>query len=146
VIVVGARFRAFAAARAALRAVRASVAGAAGDVGVRPLGTTRYEAPVDEFVVAGRFQPEDVETVIRILHANGGRVVARRADRDRVLPTTAPVAQDGPARSSAAGARRTLPRRASRSDRSTGAATDKRLRRPSPPLRVRTARGHRIER
>ena len=62
-ILVGARFRALAGALAALRAVRGTVAVAPRDVGVRPLGTTRYEAPTESFVVAGRFEPEEVETV-----------------------------------------------------------------------------------
>ena len=72
-ILVGARFRALAGARAALRAVRASVRVVPGDVGVRPLGTTRYDSPIEDFLLAGRFEPGDVESVIRILHAHGGR-------------------------------------------------------------------------
>lgn len=82
-MLVGARFRALAGAHAALRALRTSVAVAPGDVGVRPLGTTRYEAPVDDFVLAGRFENDDVETVIRILHRYGGRLLLRRIDSPR---------------------------------------------------------------
>jgi hypothetical protein len=137
-IVVGARFRALAGARAALRAVRASVSVAAGDVGVRPLGSTGYETGAEGFVVAGRFEPEDVETVIRIFHVHGGRIVVRRIDAPRP-PVRRTVVR--PAGRSGAGAHRASP-----SVRGVTSRPRKRLRRPSPPRRVRTARCHRIER
>jgi hypothetical protein len=82
-IVVGARFRALAGARAALQAVRTSVAVAPGDVAVRPLGSTRYETVTEGFVLGGRFDDRDVATVLKILHANGGRIVERRNDAPR---------------------------------------------------------------
>ena len=54
-LVIGARFRSIAAARAALRTVRASLPVPSGDVAVRPLGSTTYDAPDEMFVLAGRF-------------------------------------------------------------------------------------------
>lgn len=87
-MVVGARFRALAGARAALRAIRASVGVAPGDVAVRPLGGTRYEAPVDDFVLAGRFEDEDVSTVIDVVHEHGGSVIERRPDPPRSAPAS----------------------------------------------------------
>jgi hypothetical protein len=89
-VIVGARFRALAGARAALRAVRAAVSVPPGDAGVRPLGSTGYETPFEGFVVAGRFEDEDVPTVVRLLHANGGRVIERRRDLPRRLSARAP--------------------------------------------------------
>jgi hypothetical protein len=86
-IVVGARFRALSGARAALRAIRASIGVASGDVAVRPLGGTRYEAPVDEFLLAGRFEDGDVPAVINVVHAHGGRVIERRSDVRRPAST-----------------------------------------------------------
>jgi hypothetical protein len=82
-IVVGARFRALAGALAALRAIRTSIGVAVGDIGVRPLGGTSYEAPVDDFVLAGRFENDDVPAVIGLVHAHGGRVIDRRVDTPR---------------------------------------------------------------
>jgi hypothetical protein len=143
-ILVGARFRALAGARAALRAVRASVPGAAGDVGLRPLGSTGYEPSSEAFVVAGRFQPEDVEKVIRILHAHGGRIVVRRIDSPRVVADSAPAP-----RGRAPGCRRrasTAALMAPRVRPTVAARPRKRLRRPSPPMRFRTARCQLIER
>jgi hypothetical protein len=138
-IVVGARFRALAGARAALRTVRASVAVAAGDVGVRALGSTGYETAAEGFVVAGRFEPGDVEAVIRIFHAHGGRIVVRRIDGARPAARRRVVRHAGRAGSA-------LAHRASSEVPASGSLPRKRLRRPSPPLRVRTARCHRIER
>jgi len=122
-IVLGARFRALAAARAALRAVRDAVALPRGDAAVRPLGSTRYDAPSDGFVLAGRFEDDDVPTVVRLVHAHGGRIIERRTDSPRHRPAAV-----RPIEHSRASLRMNRPRR------------------PSPPLRVRTARGHRIER
>jgi hypothetical protein len=79
-LVIGARFRTFGAARAALRAVRSSIAVAAGDVAVRALGSTRYDAPEEHFLLAGRFEPEDAPAVTAIVHSQGGKVIERRTD------------------------------------------------------------------
>jgi hypothetical protein len=145
-IVVGARFRALAAARAALNAVRGAVSVAPGDAGVRPLGSTGYEAPADAFVVAGRFEDGDEVKVVQLLHAHGGRIIERRVDSPRARPLAAPEPPAWPA-----AARTKTPRPPSRlrlraMDETTSSRLHKRLRRPSPPLRVRTARSHRIER
>ena len=82
-LVIGARFRTVAAARAALRTVRASVSVPEGDVAVRPLGSTRYDAPEDQFLLAGRFEPHDGPAVVAILHSEGGRIIERRDDPPR---------------------------------------------------------------
>lgn len=146
-ILVGARFRALAGARAALRAVRNSVDVPAGDVGVRPLGSTGYESSAEAFVLAGRFAPDDVATVIRILHTHGGRIVVRRIDSPgavSVEPARRAPGRDGMA---TAGCRPPVAHQmAPRVRSAVGGRPRKRLRRPSPPLRVRTARCHRIER
>ena len=76
---------------------------APGDAAVRPLGSTGYEVPYEGFVVAGRFGDDDVPTVVRLLHAHGGRIIARRVegatpDIGRVLATR-PASR--PARTSA---------------------------------------------
>jgi hypothetical protein len=84
-LVIGARFRTFAAARAALRAVRSSVAVPAGDVAVRALGSTRYDAPEDHFLLAGRFEPDAADAVTAIVHSQGGKVIERRSDAPRPL-------------------------------------------------------------
>ena len=80
---IGARFRTLAAARAALRDVRAAVPVGSGDVAVRPLGSTTYDAPQEDFLLAGRFEPVDAGTVTVILHSQGGRIIERRADTVR---------------------------------------------------------------
>ena len=134
-IVVGARFRALAAARAALRAIRTSVVVEPGDVAVRPLGTTTYEAPGEQFLLAGRFEADDVSDVISVLHAHGGRVIERRDD--------APHATSIPAALPRSSAR--LRERPAGRDQERGSRRQKRLRRPAPPRRVRTALRRRTE-
>jgi hypothetical protein len=138
-IVVGARFRALAGARAALRAVRSTVEVAPGDLGLRGLGSTRYEAPAEAFVVAGRFEPEDVDAVVETFHAHGGRIIERRADGPRSTPRAAPREHSATPTMRARACRFAL-----RGWRAAASRAHKRLRRPSPPLRVRTARCHRI--
>jgi len=53
--VIGGRFTDLHAATAARHAILASVAMPPADVAVRPLGSTRYDQPVEAFVLAGRF-------------------------------------------------------------------------------------------
>ena len=146
-IVVGARFRALAGARAALRAIRTSIGVASGDVGVRPLGGTRYEAPVEDFLLAGRFEDGDVPAVINVMHAHGGRVIERRrgrprsnthgVDSARVSEASAPSVTD--ANTWSVGRRGLGPIGRDRESR-----LQKRLRRPSARLRARTTLRHRI--
>ena len=140
-IVVGARFRALAGARAALRAIRTSIGVAPGDVGVRPLGGTRYEAPTEDFVLAGRFNDGDVPAVISAVHAHGGRVFERRRDSPRRTPDAAPEPATASGRASASGR---AARAVGRAGPAAGRELRKRLRRPSPPLRVRTALRQRV--
>lgn len=143
-LLIGARFRTLAAARAALRAVRDSVPVPSGDVAVRPLGSTAYDAPEELFLLAGRFDPAIAGAVTAIIHSEGGRIIERRSF---VPPGTVPASTSGPATSPRASrgrairlsARPTAPIAGAR--RGHGRARNW-LRRPSPPLRVRTARGH----
>jgi hypothetical protein len=149
-LVIGARFRTLAAASAALRAVRASVAVPAGDVAVRALGSTRYDAPEDQFLLAGRFAPEDAAEITAIVHSQGGRVIERRSDIERGEAAPSEATAPSPRRAEVRG--RLATRLASRPTapiagmlRGHVRATNW-LRRPSPPLRLRTARGSRLER
>lgn len=77
---VGSRFEDFESAQAALRQVQDSVAHAPGDLGLRPLGSVRYEHPARGAIVAGRFASEDVGRVVEILERHGGTIVFRRAE------------------------------------------------------------------
>jgi hypothetical protein len=90
---VGARFGDFESANAALVELRDRVAVAPHDVGVRQLGSLRYERPARGHVVAGRFEPDDVAAVIAILERHGGEIVFRRADW-RLVPR-APSSRGG---------------------------------------------------
>ena len=90
-LVIGARFRSIAAARAALRTVRASLPVPSGDVAVRPLGSTTYDAPDEMFVLAGRFEPGDAGAVTAIIHSEGGRVIERRSERPVAAAATPPA-------------------------------------------------------
>jgi hypothetical protein len=168
-LLIGARFRTFAAARAALRAVRESVPVSSGDVAVRPLGSTAYDTPEEVFLLAGRFDPAHAGAVTAIVHSEGGRIIERRADIGRpgapaaaATPATATAATPATAAAAApplttVSATRLRPS-TSRGLRLTSRPTapiagarrghgraQNRLRRPSPPLRVRTARGHRLD-
>ena len=77
---VGARFADLPTASAALGKIRASVPVGPGDVAVRPLGSTRYDVPSADILLAGRFEPDDVDAVVDILEAHGGDVLARGAE------------------------------------------------------------------
>jgi hypothetical protein len=77
---VGARFEEMSSAEAALRELRERLTLGDGDVGLRPLGSLRYEAPAEGLVVAGRFQHDDVDQVVRILEHHGGEIVFQRAE------------------------------------------------------------------
>lgn len=77
---VGARFGDLDSANAALIELRGSVAVAPGDLGLRLLGSLRYEQPAKGHVVAGRFEPDDVPAVISIMERHGGEIVFRRAE------------------------------------------------------------------
>jgi hypothetical protein len=78
--VVGARFSDRDAAVAALHDLRVHVSVTRADVGVRPLGSTRYDRPTFDHLLAGRFETRDVETVVGILERHGGVIVWRREE------------------------------------------------------------------
>jgi len=127
---VGARFANLQMASSALGELRANVAVAPGDLAVRPLGSTRYDVPSDDIVVAGRFEPDDVDAVIGILEACGGAILARQPE-GRALQE---IAQPSAPGADATGDRTRL----------KPATPRKRLRRRTTLLRGRTARDGRI--
>ena len=77
---VGARFDDLTGARAALLELRERLEPEDGDLGLRPLGSLRYEEPAKGLVVAGRFEHEDVDGVVEIMHRHGGEIVFKRAE------------------------------------------------------------------
>lgn len=77
---VGARFEDVDAANAAMRELRQRVTVEAGDLGLRPLGSLRYEQPAKGLILAGRFDDEDVDGVIETLERHGGEIVFKRAE------------------------------------------------------------------
>ena len=77
---VGARFGDAGRANTALGELRDRIAVAPGDLGVRPLGSLRYERPAVGVVVAGRFEQADVDAVVAIMVRHGGEIVFRRAE------------------------------------------------------------------
>jgi hypothetical protein len=77
---VGARFGSTEAATAALQELRSRTRVESGDLGLRPLGSLRYEEPTRGLVVAGRFGPTEVELVIEIMEHHGGEIVFKRAE------------------------------------------------------------------
>lgn len=95
--VIGARFGHLEPAIAALGEIRARLAAGSGDVALRRLGSTRYEAPEDGFVLAGRFAPEDVDPVVSAVERFGGVVIARRVERPKLSLTRGGAAQAAPA-------------------------------------------------
>jgi hypothetical protein len=130
---VGARFRDLRTASAALGEIRASVDVEPGDLAVRPLGSTRYDVPSDDIVLAGRFEPGDVEAVVEILEAHGGAILARRPESPAGHELAPPTGSDRDARARPAERARPpvkMPR--------------KRLRRQAALLRGLAARDRRI--
>jgi hypothetical protein len=88
--VLGVRFATPDAARSALREIRATIAVPAADVAVGALGSTSYDEPATEYLLAGQFADELVEAAAVIAERHGGVVVSRRAAkpsfRDHPLP------------------------------------------------------------
>ena len=78
--VFGACFTDHASAAAALVEIRERVTVAPGDVAVRPMGSTNYEAPTQGFLLAGRFADDDVDAVAEIAEAHGGLIIERRLE------------------------------------------------------------------
>lgn len=87
---VGARFDELDSARAALFELRRRLRVDGDDIGLRPLGSLRYEQPARGLVVAGRFPPDHVDAVIDIMHSHGGEIVFKRADWRTPRPTSRP--------------------------------------------------------
>ena len=77
---VGARFDELDSARAALFELRRRLRVDGDDVGLRPLGSLRYEQPARGLVVAGRFPPDHVDAVVDIMHSHGGEIVFKRTE------------------------------------------------------------------
>jgi hypothetical protein len=90
---VGARFGDAGTANDALGELRDRIAVAPGDLGVRPLGSLRYERPAVGVVVAGRFEQADVEAVVAIMVRHGGEIVFRRAEWRQPRPVASPGAR-----------------------------------------------------
>ena len=76
--VLGVRFERDQQANAALRALRERFDLRDEDAAVRPLGTTRYDDPTSDLILAGRFRPEVLPDVMRLVHELGGRIVVDR--------------------------------------------------------------------
>ena len=77
---VGARFDQLTGAEAALLELRERLELDDADLGLRPLGSLRYEEPAKGLVVAGRFEHEDVDGVVEIMHRHGGEIVFKRPE------------------------------------------------------------------
>lgn len=86
---VGARFGRLDSARGAVDELRDRIAVGPDDLGLRPLGSVRYEQPSRGLVVAGRFEASDVPAVVAILERHGGEIVFRRAEW-RIPPRSNP--------------------------------------------------------
>jgi hypothetical protein len=84
--ILGAKFERDAEAFAALRELRARFDLGDEDVAIRPLGTTHYERPTSDLIVAGRFRPEVLPEVVAVLKGLGGELVV-----DREEPPTSPL-------------------------------------------------------
>jgi len=87
---VGARFDDLTGARAALLELRERLEPEDGDLGLRPLGSLRYEEPAEGLVVAGRFQHDDVDGVVEIMRRHGGEIVFKRAEWRTPRPQSRP--------------------------------------------------------
>ena len=83
---VGARFESLEAANAAIAELREQIPVEPGEIGLRPLGSLRYDEPPRGQVVAGRFGPRDVDAVLEIVARHGGEIVFRRAEWRRPRP------------------------------------------------------------
>ena len=162
---VGARFATMEAALAALREIRGTLPVEPADVGLRPLGTTRYDEPIRDLVLAGRFESQDVDRVVEILEGHGGSILVRRQEPRRPgwphtssTPVVVPPSRvDRPgesragrateaARAGAAQRGQANSRDGQRDGESRHAQSRKRPRRPSTHLHVRAARERRIGR
>jgi hypothetical protein len=83
---VGARFDDLERANAAIAELRLSIRVEPGEIGLRPLGSLRYDEPATGLVVAGRFGSRDVPAVVEIVERHGGEIVFQRAEWRRPRP------------------------------------------------------------
>ena len=84
---VGARFENLEAANAAIAELRQQTRVDPAEIGLRPLGSLRYEEPAPRgLVVAGRFEGRDVPGVLEIVARHGGEIVFKRAEWRRPRP------------------------------------------------------------
>jgi hypothetical protein len=95
--VLGARFGTTHAALTALRELRARFALGEHDAEVLPLGSTQYDAPTSDLILAARFKPELASEVIAVLEDLGGRVVVEHSEWSGLPPPGEPT--PGPPRS-----------------------------------------------
>jgi len=91
--VLGARFGTIHAALTALRELRARFGLGEHDAEIRPLGSTQYDAPTSDLILAARLEPEVVAEVVAILEHLGGRVVVEHPE----WPGSPPEAPQRPA-------------------------------------------------
>lgn len=78
--ILGVRFERDEQAYAALQALRARFDLREEDAAIRPLGTTAYDDPTSDLILAGRFRPEVLPEVLRLVRELGGRVVVDREE------------------------------------------------------------------
>lgn len=88
--ILGARFGTAHAALTALRELRARFALGEQDAEVLPLGTTEYDAPTSDLILAARFHPEVVPQAVTILEDLGGKVVAEQSEWAGSPPSGSP--------------------------------------------------------
>ena len=85
---VGARFENIEAANAAIAELLQQTRVDPGEIGLRPLGSLRYEEPARGLVVAGRFEGREVPGVLEIVARHGGEIVFKRAEWRRPRSTS----------------------------------------------------------
>jgi hypothetical protein len=95
--VLGARFGTAHAALTALRELRARFALGEHDAEVLPLGSTQYDAPTSDLILAARCEPELASEVVAVLEDLGGRVVVEHSEWSGLPPPVEPAS--GPPRS-----------------------------------------------
>ena len=94
--ILGARSGTARAALTALRELRARFALGEHDAEVLPLGTTEYDAPTSDLILAARFHPEVVPQAVTILEDFGGEVVAEHSEWPGSPPAASPPQQGSP--------------------------------------------------
>ncbi len=80
--ILAARFDDPARARAAARDIRVRLRVPPDAIDIRPLGTTEYDRPASDVLLAGRFPEDLVEPATMLVESYGGRVVDRRNEAE----------------------------------------------------------------